>query len=139
MQAYVRKNVPPKVADLTNRSKRQSPNLKADISGEPPILLPAPLRKSFKLGDLREDNSLKLKLVYCPPGKFLMGSPRDEKDRSEDEDDTEGEGGSQVEVTLTKGYWLGQTEVTQKQWFEVMGTRPWRNGRWLATRLRERR
>lgn len=82
--------------------------------------------KTLAAGTVREFTDMKIKFCYCPPGKFLMGSPRDEKDRGEDEDDTEGEGGKQVEVELTKGFWLGQTEVTQKQWFDVMGTRPWR-------------
>ncbi len=82
--------------------------------------------KSLMAGTVREFTDLKIKFCYCPPGKFLMGSPRDESERNEDEDDTEGEGGSQVEVTLTKSFWLGQTEITQKQWFDVMGTRPWR-------------
>jgi formylglycine-generating enzyme required for sulfatase activity len=87
---------------------------------------PAPARKAYKLGNTRDDNSLRLKMVYCPPGKFLMGSPSAEKDRDEDEDDTEGDGGSPVEVTLSKGFWIGQTEVTQEQWFDVMETKPWR-------------
>lgn len=46
-----------------------------------------------------------------------MGSPTTEVDRFDDE--------SQVDVTLTRGFWLGQTEVTQGQWKSVMGTKPW--------------
>lgn len=104
MQAYVRKNVPPKVAGLTNHSRQQSPNLKADISGEPPILLPASIGKSMsklevlpfnfadkartaeearaaqeawakKLGvEVVETNSIGMKMVLIPPGEFMMGS-----------------------------------------------------------------
>jgi formylglycine-generating enzyme required for sulfatase activity len=77
-------------------------------------------------GTIRDDNFLKLKLVRCSPGSFLMGSPRDNNSREENEDDTEGDGGKQVKVEITKGFWIGQTEITQKQWIEAMKTRPWR-------------
>ena len=56
-----------------------------------------------------------LKQVWCPPGTFTMGTP--------------GATGNEapVQVTLTKGFWLGQTEVTQAQWTAVMGadSKPW--------------
>ena len=55
-------------------------------------------------------------MIYCPPGTFLMGSPEDEEGRSADE--------VQHEVTLTSGFWLGKTEVTQAQWCSVMGCDP---------------
>ncbi len=54
-------------------------------------------------------------MVWCPPGKFMMGSPMTEKDR----DDSE----VQHEVTLTQGFWIGKTEVTQAQWSAIMGTK----------------
>src|SRR6266852_2134322 len=55
-------------------------------------------------------------LIWCPPGHFRMGSPRDEPQRRPDED--------QVEVTLTKGFWMGKYEVTQGQWKRVVGKVP---------------
>ena len=57
-----------------------------------------------------------MSMIYCPPGTFLMGSPEDEEGRSADE--------SLHEVTLTSGFWLGKTEVTQAQWCSVMGCDP---------------
>ncbi len=54
---------------------------------------------------------------WCPPGKFLMGSSKNEKDRYADE-------GPQHEVTLTKGFWMLETQVTQKMWQSVMGNTP---------------
>ncbi|MEZ6066766.1 MAG: hypothetical protein R3B90_13910 [Planctomycetaceae bacterium] len=30
-----------------------------------------------------------------------------------------------MSVTLSRGFWLGQTEVTQGLWQSVMGTTPW--------------
>jgi formylglycine-generating enzyme required for sulfatase activity/serine/threonine protein kinase len=54
--------------------------------------------------------------VLIPPGIFTMGSPLDEKDRSNDEE--------QHEVTITKPFYLGKYEVTQEQYQRVTGTNP---------------
>src|SRR5665213_3416076 len=68
-------------------------------------------------GQVRDDNDLKMKVVWCPPGKFIMGSPKSVASRTNDED--------QVEVTLTKGFWLGKCEVSQGEWKRLMITEPW--------------
>jgi formylglycine-generating enzyme required for sulfatase activity len=57
-----------------------------------------------------------VKLCWCPAGRFIMGSPRNEPERRRGED--------QVEVTLTKGFWAGKFEVTQGQWKRVVGKLP---------------
>lgn len=67
--------------------------------------------------ETRDDNSLKMKLAWIPPGSFRMGSPATELRRDADE--------TQVEVRLTHGFWLGQTEVTQSQWCQLMSNKPW--------------
>ncbi|MBI3417409.1 MAG: SUMF1/EgtB/PvdO family nonheme iron enzyme [Verrucomicrobia bacterium] len=67
-----------------------------------------------KAGDEREAGGIKL--CWCPAGKFLMGSPRGEPERRPGED--------QVEVTLTKGFWMGKYEVTQGEWKRVVGKLP---------------
>ena len=59
---------------------------------------------------------VKMTFCWCPPGEFMMGSPETEKDRFDDED--------QVHVTLTKGFWMAKTQVTQKQWVAIMGDNP---------------
>ena len=51
---------------------------------------------------------------WCPAGAFQMGSPSSESGRDSDE-------GPQHEVTLTKGFWMMETEVTQAMWRSVMG------------------
>jgi formylglycine-generating enzyme required for sulfatase activity len=79
-----------------------------------------PSNSSFvgtRAGEIRVDNGLKMKLVWIPPGEFIMGSPKEEEDRAPDED--------QVHVKLTEGFWLGQHEVTQSEWPRVMQTTPW--------------
>jgi len=57
-----------------------------------------------------------VKLCWCPPGKFDMGSPRNEPERRPGED--------QVEVTLTKGFWMAKFETTQGDWKRIMGKLP---------------
>ena len=52
-------------------------------------------------------NSIGMKLLYIPAGKFLMGSPENEPGREAQE--------VQHEVELTKGYYQGEQEVTVGQ------------------------
>ena len=61
-------------------------------------------------------NSLGMKFVWISPGSFMMGSPKEEKERRDDE--------VQHKVTLTKGFYMGVYTVTQDQWQEVMGVNP---------------
>jgi formylglycine-generating enzyme required for sulfatase activity len=64
-------------------------------------------------GEIRDDNLLKMRLVWCPPGSFGMGTPGDEDDEAP------------VNVTLTSGFWLAQYVVTQAEWRSLMTTTPW--------------
>ncbi|MDB5338515.1 MAG: prkC 29 [Planctomycetaceae bacterium] len=64
-----------------------------------------------------EQNSIGMNLVLIPPGQFKMGSPLGEIDRIDDEE--------QVSVTLPQSIQVGETEVTQGQWSEIMATKPW--------------
>jgi formylglycine-generating enzyme required for sulfatase activity len=61
-------------------------------------------------------NSLDMTFVHIPSGTFTMGSPKSESDRDDDE--------TQHQVTLTKGFYMQTTEVTQAQWQAVMGNNP---------------
>jgi formylglycine-generating enzyme required for sulfatase activity len=61
-------------------------------------------------------NSIEMKFRYIPPGNFWMGSPEDEPGRSSDE--------FLHLVTITKGFYLGVTAVTQAQFQKVMGYNP---------------
>ncbi len=53
---------------------------------------------------------------WCPAGSFQMGSPNTEFGHRNDE--------QLKEVSLSRGFWLGAYEVTQKQWLTVMGDFP---------------
>ena len=61
-------------------------------------------------------NSIGMKFVWIPPGNFMMGSPKEEKERGDNE--------TQHKVTLTKGFYMGVYPVTQEQWQEIMGKNP---------------
>ena len=61
-------------------------------------------------------NSIGMQFVYISPGTFMMGSPKNEPGRDDNE--------KLHEVTLTKGFYLQTTEVTQKQWTDIMGNNP---------------
>ena len=61
-------------------------------------------------------NSAGMKLAFIPPGSFNMGSPDSEPDRIPNE--------KRERVIFEKGFRMGATEVTQKQWRAVMGTDP---------------
>jgi formylglycine-generating enzyme required for sulfatase activity len=63
----------------------------------------------------RSGLSAPIELIEIPPGKFLMGSPEDEVERFD-------KNGPQHLVRITYAFKMGKTEVTQKQWREVMGT-----------------
>lgn len=87
------------------------------ILQEPPVDLEAQAKmaESRELMDIAENGrpsnyttSVGLDMIWCPPGSFTMG------------DDEEGT----VKVTLTEGFWIGKTEVTQEQWQSLMGSNP---------------
>ncbi|MDR3182604.1 MAG: formylglycine-generating enzyme family protein [Planctomycetaceae bacterium] len=59
---------------------------------------------------------MKWRFHYCPAGAFTMGSPLSEANRGNDE--------QLHPVTLSQGFWMGETEVTQAQWESVMGGNP---------------
>jgi formylglycine-generating enzyme required for sulfatase activity len=61
-------------------------------------------------------NSIGMKFVWIPPGNFMMGSPKEEKERADNE--------TQHKVTLTKGFFMGVYTVTQEEWQAVMGKNP---------------
>ncbi|MFP4475995.1 MAG: SUMF1/EgtB/PvdO family nonheme iron enzyme [Desulfatibacillaceae bacterium] len=61
-------------------------------------------------------NSLGMRFVHIPPGTFNMGSPAWEPERDSDE--------RLHEVTITSGFHMQTTEVTQAVWTRVMGTNP---------------
>ncbi|MGC6427230.1 MAG: formylglycine-generating enzyme family protein [Akkermansiaceae bacterium] len=60
------------------------------------------------------ENSLGMKMVKIEKGTFLMGSPESEKGHQSDE--------KQRKVSISKTFFMSATEVTQKQWIDLMET-----------------
>jgi formylglycine-generating enzyme required for sulfatase activity len=58
-----------------------------------------------------------ISMVRIEGGTFMMGSPVSEVDRDEDIE-------TRHLVTISKSFYIGKYEVTQKQWVEVMGSNP---------------
>ncbi len=56
-------------------------------------------------------------MILIPAGTFTMGSPDDERGRESYE-------GPQHEVTITRPFYMGTYEVTQAQWYSMMGANP---------------
>ena len=76
------------------------------------------VRHSIEGPNLADDTcrTTEIWIRLIPPGTFMMGSPEDELGRSDNED--------LHKVTLTKPYYMGVFEITQRQWELVMGDRP---------------
>ena len=85
-----------------------------DLSGGPSAEK-YPVRYTGEAPDLTKDTcrTTELWLRRIPAGKFLMGSPEEEVGHQEDE--------VLHEVTLTKSYYIGVFECTQKQYALICG------------------
>jgi formylglycine-generating enzyme required for sulfatase activity len=73
---------------------------------------PAPLPRNRKT----VVNSVGMKLMLVPRGKFMMGSPDTERGRTANE--------RQHEVEISQPFYMGAFEVTQEQYRKVMGSNP---------------
>lgn len=85
-------------------------------------------------------NTQGMEFVFVPPGEFRMGTSPGDIDQILFEMDTPDANMFDDEtpahsVQITKGYWLGRTEITQEQWQRVMRNRPgpadhWQRNDW---------
>ena len=76
--------------------------------------------KDLQAGDrvVKNIRGVEFAFRWCPPGKFMMGGPRQEWNGNWSNRN------DQHEVVLTQGFWILETEVTQAMWFLVMGSNP---------------
>ncbi len=141
LSLYVQDHVPGKVSELF-ANREQSPNLRADLTGAPPVVLrkvavtsPQPLVAPFSAAAAKagqeawakylgrnvvEKNSLGMDLVLLPPGTFRMGSTAAQIDAvlkfdSNAKREQFADEQPQHTVQLTKPFRLGATEVTVGQ------------------------
>jgi formylglycine-generating enzyme required for sulfatase activity len=90
------------------------------VAGLVPARAPEAERRRPAPAPKEVTNSIGMKLVLIPKGKFLMGSPKDEADREPFDKGSE----EQHEVEISRPFYLGAHEVTQGQFREVMGYNP---------------
>lgn len=89
-------------------SKLVTGKLELEIESNPPTATKqSGSLEGSKAGD-RKELVQGIAFRWCPAGKFKMGEADDA-----------------VDVELSQGFWLGETEVTQGQWQILMGTSPW--------------
>lgn len=98
-----------------------APYMVVDLSGGVDALsYPVSYLSSVPAGGWNDEyKTTKLVLRLIPPGTFMMGSPSDELGHN-----WAGNYETLHQVTLTKPFYIGVFEVTQKQWQLVMGNTP---------------
>jgi formylglycine-generating enzyme required for sulfatase activity len=102
---------PPKEAPVPEPAPFETIPLASDESYESP-----PATEGLQPGEVREFTKLKLKFCWCPSGEFEMGSPETAPNHQFNE--------TQHKVTLSRGFWMQQTELTQNQYQHLMGSNP---------------
>jgi predicted Zn finger-like uncharacterized protein len=84
-------------------------------TGQPIVIVPPPApNPPAPSGPAAPPNGVGLSLVWCAPGVFRSGSPPGETGRRQTEEE-------QVDVVLSKGFWIAAHETTQQSWEQVMG------------------
>ncbi len=73
-----------------------------------PVEVPSEPPRTLELAD-----GVRMRMLPVPAGTFRMGSPRSEKGRTAISEDA-------VTVTLSRPFWLAETEATQAAWTAVM-------------------
>ncbi len=95
---------------------QESPRPEPESQSPPTSSRPVSKNGAPEPGDVWRSPALGMRFRYVPAGTFRMGSPEGEKGRNEDE--------KLHAVTLTRGFWMGETEVTQGQWRQLMDNNP---------------
>jgi formylglycine-generating enzyme required for sulfatase activity len=128
---HVKEQVPDRVTDWVGPRFRQIPHSVGNQVGAVILAKHAPAGERMRrpTSDPSSDRSSTSKsitsqttgarLLLIPAGEFMMGSPDSDTDAESDEK-------PQHRVVLSQPFYLGETEVTQKQWKLVMGTEPWK-------------
>ncbi len=117
------------IADTVQaKSKELFPNMADDYRQVPQpfggfsrkfVLVAAAAAGEPKAGEVRKFEvaaGVFMEFCYIPKGKATLGSPKEEKDRGEDE--------KEHEYEEKAGFWLGKYTVTQGEWTGVMGKNP---------------
>jgi formylglycine-generating enzyme required for sulfatase activity len=100
------------IGELVMVSKLLESQRNALLSGQG--ALEAKLGQAVKARANKKDG---LSYVFIPPGTFQMGCSAGDSQCDSDENPAH-------EVSITKGFWIGQTDVTQDAWKKVVNTDP---------------
>lgn len=122
MHAMIRSSLHSTISPI--RRTVRHPNLRVWWVLPPTLLLllgcgPSPQARQAKIGPL-VGNSVGMKFVPIPTGKCQLG----------DKEFAKYDNGPH-EVEMTRVFYLGRTEVTQAQFAQVTGKKPWK-GRWAS-------
>jgi len=102
--------------DFQAKKNTKSPRVKTPLKGVEKKPGASGARPAGETLTLTLGKGVKMKFVRIPAGKFMMGSPKTEKDRGAEE-------GPQRQVTISKAFYMGVTEVTQSQFQSVVRSR----------------
>jgi len=115
--------------------------MKRSVGGVAILILAHALAIPVYAVDHRQ-NTLGMEFVFIPPGEFRMGTSLDDAEtvawEMESPDASKFLDEAPVHtVAISTGFWLGRTEVTQGQWYRVMGDKPgpavhWQQANWRS-------
>ncbi len=110
---FIPRPLPAERSDLELQRKAESTpkEIVSTLSSEP-----EPEEQQPKHGERWQEEAVGMWFRYLPEGTFQMGSPESEKERFDDE--------TLHQVKLTRGFRIGETEVTQDQWKQLAGNNP---------------
>jgi formylglycine-generating enzyme required for sulfatase activity len=101
-------------SDLAGAARMRAGQLRR---GAAETLRTQPTATSARPGDTQVNPKDGLTYVWIPPGTFTMGCSAGDTDCDGDEKPAH-------QVTISKGFWMGQTEVTQEAFQRVTGNNP---------------
>jgi formylglycine-generating enzyme required for sulfatase activity len=114
LESYVIKNV--QKWSRVNMGKSQIPERTGRTKGVMELFY---LDRRSKTETLKNfTNGLGANMILIPAGVFTMGSPASDSNADPDE--------KTHRVSISRPYYLGETEVTQGQWKAVMKSEPWK-------------
>jgi formylglycine-generating enzyme required for sulfatase activity len=110
---------PPSLPSLPSGPSTAAPPQAAPVVENPRIGSTPGERLEVEIG-----SGVTMAFRWCPAGSFTMGSPAAEKKVLKKAGAELAQYASEVQhnVTLTRGFWMAETELTQAQWQAVMGT-----------------
>ncbi len=123
-------NAIPLVAFERERKQKEEAEARAAEQKDKEKQDPIDAYKPPEISDIKQvdlGNGVTLDMVWVQPGGFLMGSRGGSRGRQSRQSQ-----GSTIPpdetplrpVKITRGFWIGQHEVTQEQWVQIMGTNP---------------